>query len=275
MTATGLLKPTSSDDVWLVASGSLLVVVLAFNDQWWPTQAIASMLALLGLLVPSTRNQSSLWFSMSAVLAAGFVLEWWTTDNHHLLIIATLLLFGICARSRDKVDRLSSGAAALVAVAFAAALIAKAMSPDFRSGVFASYVPTLDPRLGDLAVRVGATSRETLVTNQSALDSLATTETVGLTPVSDWFAIVMLVWTVGLELLVAVGFAVRHRRLRQVGNIALLTFIVTTYSVVPVVGFAGVLSVLGFAQAESRLLKALYVAAFVSIPLQDAIARVL
>ena len=132
------------------------------------------------------------------------------------------------------------------------------------------------PLLADLAVRVGALDPGDRTVNGEASDLLVTQERAPFVPVAGWFAALFTWWTVIVELVIAVCFALpRRSRLAIVGDLALLLFLATTYTVVPVLGFAAILGTLGLAQSRHHWISALYVLGLVGLPLQEAVARLI
>ncbi len=263
-------------DRWTTASAALLLVIIGFSDAWWPLRSVAVALSLLGLLVPETRDRSWLWFGITAALGGAYLFEWWATDNHHLVILLACMLAGLAVGTADTESNFAMGARLLVAATFGAAIIAKLLSGDFTSGVFGELFFVFDHRLGDLAVRAGALDAADRVANDAALRDLEVNNVINLQSVDGWFAAGFTIWTIAIELLIVVGFLIpRSRRFALVGDVALLVFIATTYTVVPVVGFAGVLSTLGLAQAETTWTKRLFLIALVAIPLQSAASRLI
>ena len=253
---------------------SMLIVVALFNDVWWPIQAIATAGAVAGLLFPNIADRREPWFALTGLLAAAFVLEWWATDNHHWLIILTCLLFGIAVGDSDRETILADGARWLIAATFGAAVLAKLVSPDYLSGDFGQFTFLFDSRLEDLATRSGALSESAAAANRVAIEGLQNADTATVTPVAGWLAGPFTAWALLIEVVIVAGYASPARwRLARLGDAGLLAFIASTYSVVPVTGFAGALCVLGFAQAKSRLVSWLFLAAFIAIPVQQGFSR--
>jgi hypothetical protein len=266
----------ASERRWDICVVALAITVLAFDSVWWPGRALAGSMAILVLLAPGVSRLVSPWAAVGLALTIAYIGRWAETDNHHLLIIAAVLLVALVARQPDRAELLARGARSLVAMAFGLALVAKFSSADFLNGEFGELWPATDRRLADLAERVGALEPGDLSANERSTELLVSQDRAPYVPVAGWFATIFTWWTVVIELVVTLGFAVgRRRKLAVVGDLALLTFLATTYSVVPVLGFAAILGTLGLAQSRHRPISAFYVLGLVAIPLQDAVAKVI
>ena len=261
---------------WDIVVLGLAITVLAFDSVWWPGRALASSVCILILLAPRVADWSTTWAVIGGALTVAYVGDWASTDNHHLLIITAVLLAALTARESERAELFGRGARYLIATAFTLAIVAKFSSADFRSGEFGELWPATDGRLADLAVRVGALDPGDRTVNGEASDLLVTQERAPFVPVAGWFAALFTWWTVIVELVIAVCFALpRRSRLAIVGDLALLLFLATTYTVVPVLGFAAILGTLGLAQSRHHWISALYVLGLVGLPLQEAVARLI
>lgn len=261
-------------DRWQLSVASMLIVVALFNEVWWPLQAVVSTAALAGLLFPDIAGRRMLWIGLAGLLTAAFVLEWWATDNHHWLMMLTCLLFGIAIGEGDRDVALADGARWLIAATFGAAVVAKLLSPDYLSGDFGQFAFLFDARLEDLAIRSGALSNSASDANGVALEALETNDTAVVTPVARWLATAFTAWALLIEVVIVFGYAAPSKwRLTHLGDLGLLAFIASTYSVVPVTGFAGVLCVLGLTQAKSQFISWLFLIGFIAIPVQQGFSR--
>lgn len=263
-----------SERRWELATTALVLTVVVFNEVWLPGRAVASSVAILLLFVPRIERQALPWLIIATALAFAYVGKWETTDNHEVLIIAVCGLAALVAGQSERAVLFATGARSLVASVFGLAVLAKLVSPDFRSGTFGEVWPAIDLELVDMAERVGAIDANARFVNAEALDSLQTQDAATFVPVEPWFANGFTLWTLVIEVAVLVGFAVRRsHRVAIVGDVALLAFLLTTYAIVPVLAFAAILATLGLAQARHAPVAALYVGALAVVPLQEGIAR--
>ena len=236
------------------ATQALLITVLLYPGGWWPALVIASAIAAFMLLRGDAQRWLPAWWSMLLLLIVGFVRSWWLTDNHHLVVIAAVLLW-VCTNAGDEREERAAGARLLIGVVFAAAVAAKVATGDFLGGTFGRVWPAYEYRLADIAIRLGAVGADQVAENLEIIDSLSTApepqETLDrFQSAPAWFALMFTVWTLAIEFAVAVGYLLGHRnRMLHLGHTALLIFCVTTYTIVPVQGFAAILLCLALASA--------------------------
>jgi hypothetical protein len=250
-----------------------LVLVMLGTDGAWYVGVPTVVLGTMGIVVGSVRTSSRFWLALAATVGAAAWANRWSTDNHQYLIAYWCLALGLAASSTDpaRVRRIS--ARLLVGGVFLLATTWKILSPDFVDGSFLRYTLLTDQRFTEVATLVGGVDPDDLAANRdtvAALDDPATA--VG--PVRlhstgrlDAAAEALTWWTLLVEGSVALAFLAPWRRLGRHRDPLLLTFVVTTYAIAPVVGFGWVLACLGLAQREPtrRGLPLAYLGAFLLV----------
>ena len=251
---------------------TLVLVMLGTDDSWYVGVPVV-VLTTVGVVVPSVRGSARFWLALAATLGAAAWADRWRTDNHQYLIAYWCLALGLAASSADpaRVRRIS--ARLLVGAVFLLATTWKILSPDFVDGSFMRYTLLTDTRFTEVATLVGGVDPGDLTANRDAISALDDPK-AALRPVRlrgtdrlDALAHALTWWTLLVEGSVAVAFLVPWRRLGRYRDPLLITFVVTTYAIAPVVGFGWVLVCLGLAQREPtrRMLPLAYLGAFLLV----------
>lgn len=258
-----------------LVAGMTLLMLLLYSEAIWYLEMGVYALAILAVLHRPLLRRPGLWLLITLFLAAGHLRAWFAVDNHKYLITYWCLALGLSLLASDPQRALRTNARWLIGLAFLFAVLGKLLSPDYLSGSFfeglllsdgrffgvASFfggIPMQELKLGDLA------RRDLLVFGDlSAPIDLPSSARLGV------MAQVLTWWTILIEAAVAVLFLwPEDRGPSRWRDAALLAFIVTTYPVAPVIGFAWVLAAMGTAQSTRRgfpYWPVLYVAAYVLV----------
>lgn len=245
------------------------------SDQvdWFDWVAILTVLVLLGVshhplyvaivlvfaatmfIWPSMKTSPLLWLGMAGVWLPRLWLRWYENEDHVYFAIYWCVAIGLSLWGAHQRLVLSQSARLLIGLCFAIGALWKIASPEFFDGSLFHYKLLYDYRFRQLmTVPVGgltAVDSEANLTALCAIRSVATQapaaeiefpQRVGV------IAYVMTAWTILIESLIAVAFLLPLARGRQwIRHASLLLFIVTTYLIVPVVGFAGLFGAMGIA----------------------------
>src|SRR5262245_22910691 len=253
-----------------------LAVILLYGSSQWFVQVPVAILSLAALILPPLRTRPLLWLIIACFLLAGVTVGWTHEDNDKDLIAYWTLALACAASVPDDSRGLVLAARWLIGLTFGFAVVAKIMAPDFLSGDFFHYSLLFDHRFSEKLVALGAldngsrqfneVARQALMSPTSQLQSVL----FASNPVIRNLAFTMTVWTLIIEVLIAVAFLVPARwRTARARDLLLLLFIVSAYAVAPVLGFATVLATMGFVQCdpERRRMRLAYLVAFVATPL--------
>lgn len=262
----------------LAAVATLLTVILHAGG-WSPALTVASAFALFGVLRPGLADRAAFWWAIFMLLAAAFLRRWFWTDNHHLVVIFAVFVMALNPSADTRKSR-SDAARAVLSVVFGAAVIAKLVLGQYLDATFGRLYPTFDDRLGDAAVRFGALPPDAAEVNWTAIEEIAIAQDVpARVPMIEsdtWFAVALVAWTLVIETGIFVAYALsRNPVSRWIGHGLLLLFCVTTYAVVPVVGFASVLLALALMTARTRAEDTVLSLAFAGVVLFDLTAAVI
>ena len=217
----------------------------------------------------------AVWLGIAVAIALRIGDDWPLADNHIYLLAYWALAIGLALRGADPSRTLAVTSRWLVGLAFAFAILWKAvLSPDFLDGRFFRVTLLTDPRFGEVTRLIGGLSAEQLDANRQALAPLPAGAEL-LDPPSlvepqrmQAFATVSTWGVLGLEASVAILMLLPTRRVTAtLRHAALLLFCGVTYPFAPVAGFGWALLVMGLAQVEPRevWLGRAYVAAFLGV----------
>ena len=253
--ARRLIDPASALTLGLMLT---LALVVLYGPSAWYVRTPVVMAALIGWLWPGALRSPLLWLMLTTILAAGVYVQRFTIDNHQYLMVYWC---GAIALTIDGADpnALKRNARLLVGLAFAFAAAWKWLSPEFVRGDFLEYEMLCDPRFAGFTELVTGLSRHALEGNRIAMHGLKaavatqTTATLATVPAVAVIADAMTWSTLLLESWIAVAFLLpRAGVLERYRDVPLLCFLLTTYAVATVPGFAYVLLVMGFVQCDRR-----------------------
>ena len=264
-----------------VALRLTLVALLLRPMGPWFVGAFVLLLALLGLVGVGLRAPVT-WLALSALIATRLIVEWPLPDNHIYLLAYWCLGVGIALGLAQPSRALARIARQLLGLAFAFAVIWKAvMSPDYRDGRFFAVTLLTDERFADAVQLLGGLSAAHLAEDREYLTPLpdgaelldppqfhAPPQFRRLVQAATWGGL-------ALETAVAVLWLapVRRRALVIGRHAALLLFCLATYAFAPVAGFGWLLLVMGLAAAapDQRRIRAAYVGTFCVVLLYSEI----
>jgi hypothetical protein len=262
---------------------TLLLLALFPNKSSFVAVPVAAI-AIGALLVPRLRHDASVWWALAATIVVGNFREIEITDNHHYLIGYWCLAIGCALKSARPRASLATAGRWLIGLMFMIAVLYKVATPDFLDGRFFVHSLLYDSRFEPLARIAGLEPRVRHANELARAELTAPQRTLEAAPIVIPSSIVvaaniMTVWTISIELLIAIAFCGPRQMLHRWRHPALLTFVATTYVLAPVIGFGWGLIAIGaiVCRPDERMWRGAYIAAFVllqlyRIPLMSAIA---
>ncbi len=257
-------------DISLVMTFILLMV---YAENVFYVRPATQVLAGLGLVFyPWIGRSPWLWLAITAVLAWGHGVFWFSIDNHKYLMNYWTLAVSICLFYRKPSAFLAVNGRLLIGLCFLFATVWKAVTIEFVNGSFFEYLLIGgDVRFEDFSILLTGISPEVLEQNRELLQSVksnpALTETaLEVPPRVSVIALLLTWWTLIVEGLIAVLFLWPNPgKTRIVRDLVLGAFIISTYPVASVIGFAWLLVSMGTAQITRRssVMKLFYIALFI------------
>ena len=213
-----------------LAARLTLVSLLLAPIGGWDLRAWVLVLAAAGLLAPRLAEWAPFWLALSGLAALRVVADWPLSDNHAYLLAIWCLALGLAFAGGAPRQDLATSARWLVAIAFALAVLQKAVvSPDYLDGTFFRWLLAEDGRFEELGRLLGrgelelASTRALLeaVPGEDLLSGARFVETPALRAAAH-----VLTWaTLGVEAAVALVFLAPGRRLASARDALLLLFL--------------------------------------------------
>ena len=257
-----------------IAAMLTLMTLMLYGDSVWYARVLVRALCPLGIVFARVRRSPAFWLALASGLATSVYHDWWTKDNHKYLMAYWCLAMWGTLQTSDPATALRKSARWLIAGCFAFATFWKTMTPDFMDGRFFQFSLLFDERLSGIGRELADLSDQQITANKDAIKQLTgwidTTRFVslqGMDALRPW-ALKMAWWTVLIEGAVAVAFlAPDGSALAKTRNAMLLAFVVSTYLLAPVLGFACILLAMGLAQCHPRdtFGRVGYIAGFVAL----------
>ena len=214
----------------LVVWGTLLVLLA--NTPRTPDAVPLLLVLFLATVAPlpiATRFRRSPWPWLA--LAIGwfpFLLEdWWRHEDHELLGLEHCVALALVLTASRPRAALRLYARAMIVAIFVCALAWKLSAPSFLTGETFAWAVAHDPRFADVVAILG----------QDAIGALAA---------------FMTAWTIATEgALLATHAAPDRWSLARLREPALVIFVASVYTLIPILGFGGLFLVLGIAITRS------------------------
>jgi hypothetical protein len=221
-------------------------------------QVAFTILAAPILVLPAVLKSPLLWWSTAVVMLADNSSQWWLIDNHKYLLTYWVLGTAASLHQSSPVTFLRATARGLIVIVFACAVAWKIIGGHFLDGTFFTGTILLDGRLYALAGQVTGWTIGDQIALRTAADWILSNgiETVSLDmPITrrlSYVALGLSLTGLLLEAAVALTFALPGRRFQHVRVVPMMTFVGSVYFLLPVVGFATILCVLGLAERPAE-----------------------
>ncbi len=254
---------------------TLLLLILHGSDSW---QLDVPLQLLCGIALVSLPLTTSVvvWLAIAGASILVNAFQWYFIDNHKYLIVYWCIVCALATAAKDTDEVMSTNARLLIGISFLFATGWKLLAGEYWDGSFLHYTFLTDPRVDIAASWLGNLGEDQLAENRRVVGALASQPASGIgasLTTTDRLRIstlVMSYWTLFIEALVAVAYLVRRPSwFHAARDYFLMAFICTTYFLLPVVGYANALALLGFTQCEvdRKRTRLLYLVVFVIVQL--------
>lgn len=255
----------------LYASMTLLLLLL-YPSAFWYVRIPITVLCVSAFVFRRLRLDAKFWFIVAMTVMAGNYQNWFLVDNHKYLLGYWCLALFCCLQADDPKKSLSVVARWLIGLSFLFAVFWKVASTDYIDGTFFNYTLLLDDRFRAVSESLGGMTKEMSEANRAAYRALTNFDSrIEAVPLLyprgvTNLAVIFTWWTLLIEVLVAACFLWPWGKwISKWRDYILIAFILSTYSVAPVLGFGWTLIIMGLAQCEDRpkYILRLYMMAFI------------
>ena len=249
------------------------LLLLHSIDEWFWTMLPEKLLAAAMILCPRLVPKRWPWLALSLCLIVHNLWHWATLVNHEYLYTYWVLVCTIAVCSRTPRQVLSWNARWLIGLCFLFATSWKFLAGEYLDGSFLHATFLLDSRLAMGAVLLGGLDLSTLAENRQLFETMQAAGSIDpqnllSSPRMAGISLVLSYWTILIEGLVAASFLLTVPRwLYQKRDWILVCFVITTYAVIPVLGFASLLMVMGLIQTKSMRMAYVYLGLLIWMPL--------
>jgi hypothetical protein len=251
-----------------------LLLLLLHGAQTWDLDVSLSVLCGIAIVCTPLSRSTTMWLVISGALTWSNALHWNTIDNHKYLITYWCYVCALATTAGDPARVMSVNARAMIGLAFALAVLWKLVAGQYLDGSFLYFEFLTERRLGAACHMISDLSWDDLERNQRLLSQLSATLLPDMSIRLEGGAglrrltLGMSYWTLLIEGLVALAFLVPRRSwLGRFRDAYLMVFTATTYFLLPVAGFAFVLTLLGLMQSDRPGFRKLYLVLFVAVQL--------
>ena len=209
----------------------------------------------LMLISPPLLTERWMWVIICGMVWWVNATDWLWIDNHQFLITYWCLAcaIGVSSKNPDRVLAWNGGI--LIGLTFLFATGWKILAGEYWDGSFLHYTFLTDGRVEAIATFIGGLNPDVLSQNQLLESTLKLIPqegaklTLGTSQRLRIFTLAASYWTLFIEGIVAAAFLLgRIHWLSRFRDWLLILFIITTYFLLPVLGFAYVLVIMGLAQ---------------------------
>ncbi len=240
---------------------TLLLLLFYIDDVWYLEQPIR-VLCFLGLFFKKARLNIEFWVAIVSIFAASNLIHWYLIDNHMYLMlywVLTLLIsriiFAISQSQESSLDILAFNGRWLLVCCMSLAVFWKLFQADYTDGSFFEFTLITDERFKNFASKIGHVDISKLSYNgyveQNIFMLKELKHVLSSSLQIEKLAKALTWWTIGIEATIAILFLIpdhpSKRRFTMLKHWSLIFFILSTYLIAPVFGFAWLLILMGLA----------------------------
>ncbi|GAA4114353.1 hypothetical protein GCM10022393_13720 [Aquimarina addita] len=276
-------ETTNNDSILTLTLQMLLLIFLMYMNDNGYLSIFMPVILIPGILFKVVREHPYYW-TLIACMASTFYLVLdlvGYVPNHKHIFAFIIIAVTIAMFLKEKIHPLrflNTQSRLIIGFCFLFATIGKFMASEFLDGSFFEFTNTTDPRFFGFSSLMGKVDLNLLIENEENLRLLLKTndpKTSFLVNGVDnirGFGMLISYWTIFIEGMIAISFCLpRNFLLSKYRNVFLVTFILTTYPIATVTGFAIILTVLGFIQSledhKLTMFSWFYLFVFIFLPL--------
>jgi len=266
-----LLRELLDQPRYLLALRLTLILLMLYGYTTLSLDVLLKILCGLMLLSPSLITNQTLWIVICGLVWWVNSQNWLWIDNHQILISYWCLVcaLGVMSKNPDRV--FAWNGQIMIGLTFLFATVWKIIAGEYGNGAFLHYTFLVEERVEEVATFISGLPPYALPRNQlleniyQQFPKILEGVTLSSTPRLELFTWLASYWTILIEASVAISFLggliFAFFRFR---DWLLIIFILTTYFLLPVLGFAYILIIMGLAQCsvEHKLTRIVYIIIF-------------
>lgn len=273
----------NGDNILNLALLMLLVIFLVYMKDNGYLSIFMPVILIPGLLFSAVRQNKFFWLLVSLMGCTFYLvldLVGYVPNHKHIFayVILAVTLSMFIKEKVHPLDFMKHQSKIIIGLCFLFATTGKFMAPEFLNGSFFEFTNTTDPRFFGFSTLIGGVDMHALQQNEANLNAIVNTinplfsfPVNGVEQIHTWGFLISY-WTIFIEGMIAISFCLPSRFLiAKYRNVFLVTFIITTYPIATVTGFAIILTALGFIQSvkdnKLSLVSYFYLAVYVLLPL--------
>lgn len=274
--SVALTRVISSDQYENIILLMTLIMVLLYMQHSRILMGVIILFVPVAILFTRVLKSSHYWAILTIFIIVGFYQLIHSADNHTYLTVYWIIAIALSFQTKQRMESISLNARLLIGLCFGFATIWKILSPEFIDGTFFHFTFLTDPRFFDIAELIAGITPDIRHANLDSYNMIKSSterkEIVQLIspPSLSTLSIFIAYWTVVLEGWIAVAFlAPVDSKISKYRDIPLLIFMITTYPIATVRGFATLLAVMGFAQCRGNnsKMRIIYLFIFLLVPI--------
>lgn len=238
----------------------LSATVLLRNSHGGVYSALSVIVLIASILSHKCRRSPAFWLAIALLWSPRLIVDWYHNEDHVYFGVYWVTAFALALWGPHQEDVLERSARLLIGLAFGIAVMWKLFVPQFADGSLLHYKLLFDYRFrGMVTEPLGGLTPQQNKWNHTAGDQLNRGDldppqaTLQFPNRVTWFAVFLTVWTVAIEALLAVLFLLpKSRWTNRWRDPTLILFLISTYLVAPVMGFASLFTTMGIAQAPRQ-----------------------
>ncbi|WP_299554778.1 hypothetical protein [Seonamhaeicola sp.] len=217
-----------------------------------------------GLLFKAVTLNKYYWLLLSLFSAIPYLildLVGYVPNHKHIfayvILAVTIILF--LSKEEDILENLRHQSKYIIGLCFLFAVAGKFLAPEFMDGRFFEFTNTADPRFYGFTSFIADVDPLALKANETNIENLMSTTNPNtvftLNGAQNLHSIGLMIsyWTIFIEGMIAISFCLPGSfLLSKYRNIFLIAFVLTTYPIATVYGFAIILTTLGFIQSTTK-----------------------
>ena len=263
----------ATDNVTIIFRLTLLLLLLHGASSWVLEIPIRIICIIMLISNELLKNRNS-WLVLTFFVLCANAIDWYWIDNHKYLISYWCLVCYLSITTKETYKVLFINAKLLIGLVFLIAVIQKIIYGQYFNGEFFQYTLITEKRLDLFSKIFGYISHEKLYENrmlEQAISIFPSDETNTILNSTHAIKKISYIWsylTILFEGLIATAFLIpKSFYLHKIRNNFLIIFISSTYFLLPVAGFAFILTVLGYVQSNTIIARKCYLITLVFIQL--------